>query len=332
MRVTYFHRKATTIHYSLEQLFEGVRSQLPASITPKVWISPYYSIGIWPRLKMVLNAHRHQSDINHITGDIHFIALGLKKKRTILTIHDLGILNNSNNLLARWILKTFWITLPVKRVTLVTVVSEATKQELLKVTNISPNKVRVIGNFIPNTFSANSKAFNTIEPRILHIGSAYNKNLNRLIEALIGVKCHLVIIGHPSNEQKVALHSNHISHEIVSGLTEEELINQYRKCDILSFISLLEGFGLPILEAQAIGRVVVTSNISSMPEVAGDGACFVDPTSVNSMRTGIVKVINDDFYRETLIQNGFKNTKRFSIEEVAKQYSELYEEVFSRSK
>jgi glycosyltransferase involved in cell wall biosynthesis len=81
---------------------------------------------------------------------------------------------------------------------------------------------------------------------------------------------------------------------------------------------------MPILEAQATGRVVVTSNISSMPEVAGEGAQQVDPNDVESICTGILKVIHDSDFRNNLIQKGFINIRRFESNHVAGKYLELY--------
>jgi glycosyltransferase involved in cell wall biosynthesis len=102
---------------------------------------------------------------------------------------------------------------------------------------------------------------------------------------------------------------------------------EYQKCDILSFISTLEGFGMPIVEANAIGRVVITGNITSMPEVAGDAAHLVDPFSIDDMKRGFIKIINDGEYRNQLIEKGYSNCKRFSIETVTKKYMELYSEM-----
>lgn len=327
MRLTYFHRRPTEIHYSLEQLFDGIRESMPASIETVKWVAPWYSRGVWPRIKMALAARRAQGDVNHITGDIHFIALALKKQKTILTIHDLGILNNTTNPLARWVLKTFWISLPVKRVRFVTVVSEATKKDLLRLVKIPEGKVKVIGNFISAAFIPFAKEFSMEKPKVLHIGSAYNKNLTRSIEALKGLACHLTIVGNPKESDRVLLVENQIEYTLFSGLAEQELVEVYRQCDILLFASTLEGFGMPILEAHATGRVVVTSNLSSMPEVAGDAACLVDPFDCLSIRRGIERVIRDVNYRENLIANGFENVKRFSLNRVVKEYCAVYNEI-----
>ena len=107
------------------------------------------------------------------------------------------------------------------------------------------------------------------------------------------------------------------------------MVNEYEKCDILSFVSTYEGFGLPIIEAQTCGRVVITSNISSLPEVAGNGAYFINPYDITEIKNGIKELINNSKLRDELIQNGIENVKRFNPEQIANQYKELYQKVLN---
>ena len=86
---------------------------------------------------------------------------------------------------------------------------------------------------------------------------------------------------------------------------------------------------MPILEGNSVGRPVITSNLLSMPEVAGAAACIVDPTNVEDIRVGILKIINDKDYREDLIKNGFTNAQRFDAKEIARQYVEIYKELLA---
>jgi len=111
------------------------------------------------------------------------------------------------------------------------------------------------------------------------------------------------------------------------NLTYEEIIKCYEDCDILCFASTYEGFGMPIIEAQAVGRPVITSTVASMPEVAGEGAYLVDPYSVTSIKKGIEKVIYDTAYRNELIRTGKENIKRFEVGKIASQYLKIYEEL-----
>ena len=84
---------------------------------------------------------------------------------------------------------------------------------------------------------------------------------------------------------------------------------------------------MPIIEAQATGRVVITSNIEPMKSIAGETAHLVDPYRVESIREGIIKVINDEAYRENLIKKSQINIKRFCVERVAEEYNKLYDQI-----
>jgi glycosyltransferase involved in cell wall biosynthesis len=135
-----------------------------------------------------------------------------------------------------------------------------------------------------------------------------------------------------SSDQKETLSNCDIEYSAKADISDNELVEMYIHCDMVVFASTYEGFGLPIIEANATGRTVVTSNILSMPEVAGDAACLVDPFEVESIRAGVLKVIQDAAYREQLVQNGFKNVERFKPEAVAIQYMALYRELLNKQK
>jgi glycosyltransferase involved in cell wall biosynthesis len=291
--------------------------------------SSYFSNGFLPRLRAILEVRRHQSTINHITGDTNFLTLGLQRDATILTIHDCGFLSDKKGI-ARWIMKLFWLKLPVKNSQFVTAVSEATKQDIIHFTGCSPRKIVVIPTVIKSSFCFKSKPFNKAYPTILHIGNASNKNLERHAKALEGLPCRLHIIGQLNDQQIVKLKQAKLDFSISYNLSDAAMQAAYEEADVLLFCSTLEGFGMPIIEAQTVGRVVVTSSISSMPDVAGIGAIFVDPLSITDIRRAIERVLNDDDYRKQLINNGLENIKRFNPETVARQYADLYERVEAR--
>ena len=327
--ITFFHRKPFDFHYSIEKLFNSIQANLSDQVVFKNYILPYQSNGLLPRIKNALSARKQQGVINHITGDIHFITPFLSKKRTINTYHDFTFLKNSSEL-SHFVLWLFWVYLPVKRSAYLTTISEVTKKELIKYGRCKPEKILVIPNIISNQYKAVEKVFNKECPSILHIGTTPNKNLERLINALEGVSCNLHIIGKLNDTTTTLLKQHNINFTNQFQISEEKLRQAYIDCDFLSFCSLNEGFGLPILEAQAIGRAVVTSILSSMPEVAGEAACLVDPYNIGSIRNGILKVMNDDTYRKQLIQKGFENCKRFNPKVVASQYEALYQKIYSK--
>jgi glycosyltransferase involved in cell wall biosynthesis len=93
------------------------------------------------------------------------------------------------------------------------------------------------------------------------------------------------------------------------------------------FASLYEGFGLPILEAQAMGRPVITSNFGAMREAAGDGALLVDPHSVDEIRAAIMRIMNEPGLREELVCKGRENAEKFRADPIALKYAEIYRAV-----
>ena len=89
---------------------------------------------------------------------------------------------------------------------------------------------------------------------------------------------------------------------------------------------------MPIIEAQLVGKPVVTSDIEPMPWVAGEnGACLVDSYSTASIRSGVIKVIEDQAYRQSLVENGLKNVMRFEPAKIARMYEEVYREVVDKN-
>jgi glycosyltransferase involved in cell wall biosynthesis len=151
--------------------------------------------------------------------------------------------------------------------------------------------------------------------------------VQRLAAAMAGSPWVLHVVGVLSADQRTSLEQSGISYRSSPSLTEEELVAAYRAADVVAFASTYEGFGLPIVEGQAIGRVVVTSNLSPMSDVAGNGACFVDPYDVQSIKKGLEQVIGDEAYRRQLIANGFSNVERFAARRIADMYAEAYREL-----
>jgi glycosyltransferase involved in cell wall biosynthesis len=323
--VLFFRKLRDTGNFSIETSFDRVARSFPADsrFELKRFSLSHFSNGILPRLRGIIEAREHRGDVNHVTGDVHYIVLGLPADRTVLTIHDCGFMNHPNPV-ARRVLKWLWLDWPVRHCRYVTAVSEATKRDIVRYTGCPADKVVVIPTVIADTYHRAEKPFDERCPRILHIGLAHNKNFERHVAALASIECRLHVIGklEPPHVETLARHGIRYTSEY--NLSQADMQCAYAESDLLLFASTLEGFGMPILEAQAVGRAVVTSNMSSMPEVAGDGACLVDPGDVESIRHGVLKVIRDRGYRESLIERGFANIQRFSAESVAKQYESLY--------
>lgn len=327
IKVMQFLRHPSSRAYSVERLYQDVRAFIPNDIYIETRFNCFPSKGILGRIFDMLSAALVQRDVNHVTGDVHYLTYLLRRKRTILTVLDCVGLERSKGI-KFWILWFLWYWLPEKCCTIIVVISESTRHQLISYLACNPDKIKVIYCTISPEFSFHPKSFNNSCPVILHIGSTINKNLERHAPALEGLTCKLLIIGRLSEAQTRSLEKYEIQYENLFDLSSADLVEQYKRCDILLFASTYEGFGLPIVEAQAIGRPVVTSNIWSMPEIAGDGACLVDPFDVDSIRYGVKQIIDDPEYRENLIRKGLKNVGRFHPEMISAQYAELYREVY----
>lgn len=324
MQVCFYQRKKRpNSNFSLEFIFQDVRTRLASDVETKVRLAPFFSNGLFRRLWIAVDAWWHQGDVTHVTGDINFAAILLHRKHTVLTVLDCGFLSRTACLKQR-LLRLFWLTIPVKAATIVTTISESAKDEIIHYLGYDPGTIEVIPVAVSDAFQPVPVPFAADRPRILQIGTAPNKNLVRAIQALRGIPCQFVVIGRLDGDLLRLAEECEVRIENHINLSQEEVIQQYIRADLVLFASTYEGFGMPIVEAQRVGRPVVTSGVSSMPEVAGEGACLVDPSSVESIRAGILKVINDAEYRSHIIECGFLNARRFDANAIAQQYLDVY--------
>jgi glycosyltransferase involved in cell wall biosynthesis len=330
IKVVHYTRKPRPLgNFSVEIYFGIIRKQLSGRVHFELAQSRFFSNGLLRRLFNCVEAIFRQGDVNHILGDVTFLATFLNRKKTITTFLDCNVLLTSSGL-GHYIIRLFWFTIPVKKSKYITVISESTKSELIAYTGCRSDKIRVIYVAVSDSFKPQFKEFNSAEPVILQLGTAPNKNIPRLVEAISGINCKLVIVGKTDEHIKALLKQHAVNYLLYEKhLSEEEIISLYCQSDIVSFVSTYEGFGMPIIEANAIGRVVITGNTTSMPEVASDAACIVDPMSVESIRGGMNRIISDAAYRQKLISNGFINSKRFDKEKIANQFYNLYHDTFS---
>jgi glycosyltransferase involved in cell wall biosynthesis len=325
--IVHFQRKPFPGQFSIENLFANLRATMGELGHDVVAAEvPYTSKGIWRRLANMVWAARRQGAVNHVTGDIHFLAIGLRGHSTILTIHDCHGLERLRGV-RRWLFKLLWFDLPLRRAAAVTVISHETKRQLMRHLKAPPEKIEVIPDAVSPVFRPSPKEFNADCPQILHIGTMPNKNLPRLIQAIQGLNCRLKVVGILDDSLRAELQRSGIAFDCEANLGEADMYRAYREADLLCYASTYEGFGMPIIEAEWVERPVITSNCSSMPEVAGAGACLVDPFDVASIRAGLLRVMSDASYRNRLIEAGRKNRERYSLREVASQYLALYRRV-----
>jgi glycosyltransferase involved in cell wall biosynthesis len=262
----------------------------------------------------------------HVTGDIHYAVLGIWGRPVILTIHDLRFLDESNGLrkLLFWF---WWVYLPCLNAQRITVISHATKERLLHYRGIGLAKIRVIPNCVNPSFGPVPRDWQVGRLTFLLVGTTPNKNLERIVDACAGMDVTLMILGRLSGQQNALLVESGTRWENYVDLPENMVLQLYAKTDLVLFVPTYEGFGLPILEAQAVGRPLLTSNILPMTDVAGEGALKVDPFDVAAIRSGIMRLLEDAPLRNDLIEKGFQNVKQYSAHGVAEQYGAVYREV-----
>jgi glycosyltransferase involved in cell wall biosynthesis len=326
--ITYLFRKRTT-GFSIEKLFDTLyeHNRSTGSNCTRLEM-PYLSTNLWNVLKNAWYVRRQVRDgILHITGDVQYGALLCRSARTVITVHDCVTLQRGKGL-KKFILWLLWYRLPLARADAVTVISEQTRKELLEAVTIHPDKLHVIPCFVDPAYHHVEKAFNITLPRILHVGTSPNKNLARVILALRDMPVMLVIVGALNADALKSLNENSIIYENHVGIDHAKLLGLYQTADIISFPSTYEGFGMPIIEGQAVGRPVLTSDAEPMKSVAGDnGALLVDPLSIDDLRSGFQSLLRDEELRERLVRCGRVNCQHYTLTSIAQRYQQLYEQL-----
>lgn len=284
-------------------------------------IANYSLKGLWTNISY-LRKHLKKAryDVVLITGTENYLLPFIPSAKKVVVVHDVQSFFNHVSGMRRKLKELIFIKVLGKADKIVSI-SEQTQNELYAYGFSSA----IIYDPVSPTFTHVNKALNKVCPIVLHIGTNTNKNLHNTILALKGLKCFLRIVGKLSAVDIKSLHDNEIEYSSCCNISDEELLEEYRNCDIVNFPSLYEGFGMPIIEGQATGRVVVTSNISPMKDVAGGASVLVDPHDVLSIRKGYLQAINNG---DKYIEKGLENVKRFTVSSITSQYFNLIKELF----
>lgn len=320
MKVIFVYRRKAMGAFSLEELFHAVAMELRGRIE----VVEFEAASRWGVLLDAWRLRRMNADIYHVTGDITYFAMFLPREKTVLVVPDIRHYLIGLRGIKQWIYKWLWLKGPIYAARAVIALSWETRKNIINHLGISGNKIGVIECCHASIFKPLPRPFNSSKPVVLQIGTGNNKNVLRLIEALRGIKCRLALIGQLSAPMEQKLAENNVEYVNFFNLTQEEVYRQYIDCDIVSFVSLGEGFGVPILEAQACARPLITSDISPMKEAAGNGACLVDPLDVRQIREGMLRIIGDSAYRSRLVELGLENVVRFSPSIIGAKHYELY--------
>ncbi len=311
-----------------------------------VHVRPIPFPRLWTHLRLSLEMLTHPPDLLFVPAHV---LPPIRPRRTIVTIHDLGHLHfpETHPRLQRtyhaW--ATQW---NVHAASHIFADSEATQRDIIQLCRVDPEKITVVypaydtdlfhpvGD--PALIQTTRARLHLDGDYVLSIGTLHpRKNYGRLVQAFSKMTADidkLVIVGKRgwmyeqifSEIEKLGLESRVQFLDYVPPADMPALISGAR---MLAFPSLHEGFGLPVLEAQACGTPVVCSMTSSLPEAAGDGALLVDPCDVSALAAAMDRMLNDRALRAKIIANGFKNIQRFSWESGARQVLQVIEDISS---
>jgi len=323
LQVVHFSRRPPPGAFSIERVFADVRAAMPENIQVMECMNAHLSRGVLPRLRDAWRARRHAAAVNHVTGDVHYLTYFLPSERTLLTVHDTVMIERAKGV-KRWLLWFLWLWLPARRCRWISAISDESKRRILRLVPIDPERIVVIPdpvspNFAPTPLPPRSGPF-----RLLHIGTKPNKNLERVIEALAGLEIELTVIGRMTKTQAALFEWYNVAYRNLTDLSDDDLRAEYGRAEALIFVSLDEGFGLPIIEAQASGRPVITAARPPMDEIAGGAALLVDPEDTTAICSAVQRLAEDPELSADLAERGVDNARRFAATTVAAAYVELY--------
>jgi glycosyltransferase involved in cell wall biosynthesis len=296
----------------------------------------------WEQFIQPFALRQHRIDLLHAMAFAGPMAINIP---WVVTIYDLSfvhypqLFNVANRRYLTWAVRN-----AVHRANQITVISESTKRDLVKMFGASPEKIHVVycGSdpaFKPKNVEEQFPTFNfqlPISNFVLHVGTIEpRKNHVRLVRAFARAKREyklphkLVLIGARGwmyEQVDAVIEQEDMKNEIIFAgyIPQNELPLWHRSADLFVYPSLYEGFGLPALEAMASGTPVITSNASSLPEVVGDAAVQVAPEDENALAQAIGNVLTNPGLREQMIARGLAQAAKFSWARAARETVDVY--------
>jgi len=324
-------------------LNEGVPAEfedLPANFVPR----PIPRRHLWAQTRLARELRQQRPDVFFAPANVIPF---LHPRVCVTTIHDVGFhyFPECYSLLARWYLEVT-TRFALRRAAKVIAVSEATRDDLVRVYGAEPSRIEVIHSGVtvidrelpsPSQVSSTLDRYGITPPYLLFLGRLETKkNVARIVQAFLKLKeqgspHQLVLGGTPGvGFEDVARLINTSPYGIdilLTGYVGEEKADLYAGADAFVFPSLYEGFGFPILEAAEYGVPVVTSRTSSLAEIGGDGALLVDPLSVEEIAQAVQRIIEDGELRSDLVRRGRQRLEEFDWRKTAQAVLGVLEEV-----
>lgn len=303
---------------------------------------------LWTPVAVPQQLKRDQADVFHAP----YLVPSKAPCPTVATVHDvtLRLFPQYNRPRIKAGIRNLVLNASARSATAVITDSEHSRRDLIRVVRVRPDRIHVIPlaageHFTPGDVETARRRVRELlgldRPFVLAVGwSSPHKNVPRLLEAVgsltgsVGRELAVVVVGHPGAHTAESLHESFPALEgrlfFTHWISNDDLVAYYRAARLFAFPSLYEGFGLPVLEAMACGTPVVTSNSSSIPEVAGDAAILVEPRDTAALAAAVEGVASDEALREDLRGRGLEQAARFSWDRTAQMTLEVYKHVLGQ--
>ncbi|CAH0995992.1 D-inositol-3-phosphate glycosyltransferase [Emticicia aquatica] len=303
----------------------------------------------WEQIMLPIYAKKYGVDVLHCTSNTAPMFLSMP---LVLTLHDVIFMEQSKgkntssnyqkfgNMYRKWLVPKI-----IRKCKHVVTISAVEKANIVKVLGLPSDDITVVHNGVsgrfgvkpsPETINEVRKQLNLDDDFFLFLGNVEpRKNVNNTVKAFVAFastddKVKLVITGLKSSFVEEILNEigkiSFLNRFVFAGFVSENvLLTLYSEAKVFLYPSLREGFGLPILEAMAFGTPVVTSNISAMPEVAGDAAFLVNPYAVDEIATTMKTAYENQELRKEKISSGYLRPSMFTWEKTAEKMLKIYQ-------
>lgn len=301
----------------------------------------------WGSVTLPFHARGLRLDLIHDPSGISPFAFGTGDCRIAVTLHDVFSWScPGNNTLPDTLIYRYWLPRIIHRVNAVITDSKASRSDIARYLPVDAKKLFLVPLGVDQRYRPRPSAeriavrssYGVPDGYLLFVGSIEErKNLRRLLQACArlwagGEERPLLVVGARRWKYTRILETvqdlNLESHVLFTGyVPDSDLPALYSGADLFVFPSLYEGFGLPPLEAMACGTPVVTSNVSSLPEVVGDAAIMVDPYDVQGLAAAMRKVLDDADLRAEMREKGLARASQFTWERTAQETVKVYQKV-----
>jgi glycosyltransferase involved in cell wall biosynthesis len=301
----------------------------------------------WEQVGMVRACHREKIEVLHCP---YFAAPFFLPARTVVTVHDvIPLVMPEYRVRRESRMYSSLVAFTVRRANAIITVSEYSKRDIMRMLQIPEDRIHVIGNAVDSSYCpiADGRVIESVRQRygigpkyILYFGGFdVRKNVDRLLQAYAALPAttrgeyqlviagRLLFRGHPlypdprPRIRELGLEDNVV---VTGQIREQDKAPLYSAATLYMFPSLYEGFGMPVLEAMACGATVITSNLSALPEVAGDAARLVNPYDTQAISEAIGELLENEGMRSELRERALARAQHFSWKRVAQQTLDVY--------